>query len=99
MSTWSSGRLAQLHDLSQFDCGVTALNQWLCGQARDAQVRGTAATYVWTAADTSRVVAYYAIAPHQVRREQVSSAMAGDSTVISRVPSRRLDSTATDPSA
>ena len=82
MSTWSSGRLAQLHDLSQFDCGVTALNQWLCGQARDAQVRGTAATYVWTAADTSRVVAYYAIAPHQVRREQVSSAMAGDSTVI-----------------
>ena len=82
MSTWSSGRLAQLHDLSQFDCGVTALNQWLCGQARDAQVRGTAATYVWTAADTSRVVAYYAIAPHQVRREQVSSAMAGDSTVM-----------------
>ena len=46
---WESRRLAQQHDLSQFDCGVTSLNQWLSGRAREAQVRGTAATYVWTA--------------------------------------------------
>ncbi len=82
MSTWASRRLAERHDLSQFDCGVTALNQWLSGQAREAQARGTAATYVWTAVGTSQVVAYYAIAPHQVRREQVASAMAGGITMI-----------------
>ena len=60
---WASGRLDEQHGLSQFDCGVTSLNQWLSGRAREAQARGTAATYVWTAVGTSRVVAYYAIAP------------------------------------
>jgi len=79
---WASGRLDEQHGLSQFDCGVTSLNQWLSGRAREAQARGTAATYVWTAVGASRVVAYYAIAPHQVRREQVSSAMAVGTTVI-----------------
>lgn len=81
MSAWSSERLTQLHDLSQFDCGMLAL-QWLSSQARDAQARGTAATYVWTAAGSSRVVAYYAIAPHQLRREHVSSTMAGGVIMI-----------------
>ncbi len=79
---WASGRLDEQHGLSQFDCGVTSLNQWLSGRAREAQARGTAATYVWTAVGASRVVAYYVIAPHQVRREQVSSAMAVGTTVI-----------------
>jgi len=76
VTPWVSGRLDEQHDLSQFDCGVMSLNQWLSG------ARGTAATYVWTAAGTSRVTAYYAIAPHQVRREQVPSGMAGGVTVI-----------------
>lgn len=82
MTRWVSRRLNELHDLSQFDCGVPSLNDWLSGRAREAQARGTAATYVWTAADTDRVVAYYAIAPHQVRREQVSPAMAGGVSAI-----------------
>ncbi|MGH3822173.1 MAG: hypothetical protein ACRDRA_04935 [Pseudonocardiaceae bacterium] len=82
MTTWASGRLNERSDLSRFDCGVPSLNQWLSGRAREAQVRGTAATYVWTALGTGLVVAYYAIAPHQVLREQVSSAMAGGVTVI-----------------
>jgi GNAT superfamily N-acetyltransferase len=82
MSKWTSGQLAEQHDLSQFDCGVTSLNQWLSSRAREARTRGTAATYVWTAVGTSRVVAYYAITPHQVRREQVSAALAGGVTMI-----------------
>lgn len=81
MTTWASGRLDERSDLSDFDCGVPTLNQWL-GRALEAQVRGTAATYVWTLPATGRVVAYYAIVPHQVLREQVSSAMAGGVTVI-----------------
>lgn len=82
MTRWVSGRLTDLHDLSQFDCGVPSLSDWLSGQAREAQARGTAATYVWSAAGAAEVVAYYAIVPHQVRREQVSPAMAGGVTVI-----------------
>ncbi len=82
MTGWVSGGLDELHDLSQFDCGVPALNDWLCTKAQQAQARGTAATYVWTAAGATRVVAYYAIVPHQVRREQLSPAMAGGVTVI-----------------
>jgi GNAT superfamily N-acetyltransferase len=77
-----TGGLGAPHDLSQFDCGVPSLNDWLSGRAREAQARGTAATYVWTAAGASQVVAYYAIAPHQVAREQLPPAMAGGVTVI-----------------
>ncbi|MGH3798791.1 MAG: hypothetical protein ACRDTD_01395 [Pseudonocardiaceae bacterium] len=82
MTTWASGRLNERSDPSRFDCGAPSLNQWLSSRALEAQARGTAATYVWTAPATGLVVAYYAIAPHQVQREQVSSAMAGGVTVI-----------------
>lgn len=82
MTRWASGHLDERSDLSQFDCGMMALNEWLFGRALEAQTRGTAATYVWTVQGTDRVVAYYAIAPHQVRREQVPSSMAGGVTVI-----------------
>ncbi|MGQ0775653.1 MAG: GNAT family N-acetyltransferase [Pseudonocardiales bacterium] len=82
MITWRSGRLDERSDLSRFDCGVPSLNLWLSGPALQAQAGGTAATYVWTAPATGLVVAYYAIAPHQVRREQVSAGMAGGVTVI-----------------
>lgn len=82
MTRWASGRLGDQHELSLFDCGVSGLNQWLSARARDAQERGTAATYVWTATGTSRVVAYYAIAPHRVRQDELSSAMAGGVTLI-----------------
>lgn len=82
MTRWASGHLDERSDLSQFDCGMMALNEWLFGRALEAQTRGTAATYVRTVLGTDRVVAYYAIAPHQVRREQVPSSMAGGVTVI-----------------
>lgn len=82
MTPWVSGRLDERNNLSRFDCGVLSLNQWLSGRALEAQARGTAATYVWTSPASSLVAAYYAITPHQVRRDQVSSAMAGGVTVI-----------------
>ncbi len=64
------------HDPGEFDCGTHDLNTWLIEQARRAQIQGTANTYVWADADI-RVVGYYAVTPHQVRREEVSSGMAG----------------------
>jgi GNAT superfamily N-acetyltransferase len=69
-------------DVGAFDCGVATLNEWLCGQAARAKKSGTAKTYVWTADREDRVVAYYAVAPHVVHRDQVTSGMAGGVSVI-----------------
>ena len=38
--------------------------------------------YIWTPVDSARVVAYYAIAPTQVRRDEVSRSMSGGVGVI-----------------
>ncbi|HUZ25023.1 MAG TPA: GNAT family N-acetyltransferase [Streptosporangiaceae bacterium] len=82
MTEWLSEPLGDAHDLSAFDCGVPALNAWFKEQARRAQVSGTAMTYVWTDGRSARVVAYYAITPHQVLREEVSGGLAGGVSVI-----------------
>jgi predicted GNAT family N-acyltransferase len=57
------------HDLSGFDCGVPELDAWLVHAAVQAGAMGTARTFVWQ--DHGRVVAYYALAGHQVVRESV----------------------------
>lgn len=82
MTEWTSVRLSEKHDLHEFDCGVPALNEWLNGHAMDAAKRGTARTYVWTDVGSDRVVAYYAITPHTVRRDEVSSSLASGLLVI-----------------
>lgn len=82
MTEWECSALSASHDLSAFDCGVSALNNWLTEHAHRAQVSGTAMTYVWTRPHDSRVVAYYAITPHQVAREEVPGALAGGVSVI-----------------
>ncbi|MFD5825166.1 GNAT family N-acetyltransferase [Lentzea sp. NPDC060358] len=74
---WASSALDGQHELSEFDCGVPALDEWLRNHAVDAGKRGTARTYVWTQVGSDRVYAYYAITPHQVAREGVSSSLAG----------------------
>jgi predicted N-acetyltransferase YhbS len=45
------------------------IHQWLVHSARRADRQDTARTYVWTAPDRHRVVAYFATAPTQVNRE------------------------------
>ncbi len=53
------------HDLSGFDCGEPALNEWLRGRALRNESRFSR-TYV--VCDASRVVAYYRIAAGSVER-------------------------------
>ncbi|GAA3657851.1 GNAT family N-acetyltransferase [Lentzea roselyniae] len=77
MNDWASSPLDEQHELMEFDCGVTALNEWLKVHAVDASKRGTARTYVWTPIGSDRVVAYYAITPHLVAREGLSQKLAG----------------------
>jgi predicted GNAT family N-acyltransferase len=82
VTEWESAPLSAPHDLSGFDCGVPSLNAWLTDHSRRAQVSGTAITYVWVRSNDVRVVSYYAIAPHQVLREEVFGSFAGGVSII-----------------
>jgi hypothetical protein len=53
------------HDLSRFDCGNEALNDWLKGRALDSEGR-TARTYV--ACEGNTVVGYYCLASGAIER-------------------------------
>jgi GNAT superfamily N-acetyltransferase len=48
------------HDLSEFDCGVESLNEWLKRRALRNQVSGASRTFV--VCNGSEVAAYYALA-------------------------------------
>lgn len=52
--------LAAHHDLSAFDCGAAALNEWLTRRARANQASGASQTFV--VCQESVVVAYYCLA-------------------------------------
>jgi GNAT superfamily N-acetyltransferase len=58
------------HDLSQFDCGKPALNDWLRTYALANQARGF--TRVMVVHDDGRVVGYYGLAPTAVSASIVS---------------------------
>jgi GNAT superfamily N-acetyltransferase len=61
-------RLTKEHDITTFDCGKTALNDYLTKYALQNQAGGAARTYV-ALRDTNRVVAYYSLAPAAVQVE------------------------------
>jgi hypothetical protein len=52
--------LAEIHELNDFFCGVTSLDDWLKRRARANQVSGASRTYV--VAEGRKVVGYYALA-------------------------------------
>lgn len=82
MTAWRSRLLGEDDDVAEFGCGVESLDEWLSGQALRAQRSDTARTYVWTAPESKRVVAYYALAPTQVRRDEISRNLSGGVTVV-----------------
>jgi hypothetical protein len=53
--------LAQVHDLSAFDCGEPILNEWLKRRAFANQVTGASRTFV-VVGERNQVLAYYALA-------------------------------------
>src|SRR5437763_1024298 len=62
------------HDVSAFDCGVAALNDYLAKWALRNQQNQSARTYVSTRGD--RVVGYYTLAAGSVRRDETPSRVA-----------------------
>lgn len=65
-----SERLNREHDLGRFSSGKEALDAWLKKHALHADRSGTGRTYVWID-EAGRVVAYFTLAPHLVRREEL----------------------------
>jgi predicted N-acetyltransferase YhbS len=56
--------LGESHQLGTFDCGKSALNDWLTRYARQAQGSGSAKTFV--VAEGRRVVGYFSLTVGQV---------------------------------
>jgi GNAT superfamily N-acetyltransferase len=83
VSDWTSQPLGQDHDLAHLDCGRDVLDRWLLHGALRAQAAGVAHTTVWTRPDDLVAVAFYAIAPTQFIRTDLSSRSlsAGYSTI------------------
>ena len=75
-----------------FSCGVRTSDERLVHQAARAQVSGTARTWAWSD-DAKMVIAYYSIAPMNVRREEVPRSMSGG---VSTVPAYLLARLALD---
>lgn len=81
---FESTRLDDAHTLESFDCGKEPLNAWLVTQSRRADSNGVAHVYVWTPAGKHTVLAYFAICPTEVVRDEVGlsrSLAGGDSRV------------------
>ena len=68
------GKLAPDHDLSDFDCGEPALDDWLRRFALANQAAEAAQTYVIHRG--GQVVGYYALAAGSVEREQAPGRVA-----------------------
>ncbi|MCO5316609.1 MAG: GNAT family N-acetyltransferase [Solirubrobacterales bacterium] len=66
-----SARLAADHDTTRFDCGVTALDEWIRTQALRAERAGVTATTVWTRPGDQQVLGFHSIAPTTVSREEL----------------------------
>lgn len=70
-------------DLDRFDCGVTALNDWLTSHAQRAHQQGVVRVYVWVDdAEPDLVVAYTAIQPTQVAARGLSRSQSGGHSTV-----------------
>lgn len=68
-------RLRPDHDLEVFDSGNEQLDQWLRTSALISDRAGTGRTYVWLD-DEGQLIAYFTLAPHLVRRDEVPKRLA-----------------------
>lgn len=66
MTPFISETLGDQHSLDEFESDRPELDAWLKREARRAQSRGMARVTVWCHADSTVVIAYYAITPTQV---------------------------------
>src|SRR5712692_11021660 len=65
-----SERLTAKHVTASLRSGHDDLDEWLRSSSLHADASGTGRTWVWTS-DGTTVIAYYTLAPHVVRRDDV----------------------------
>ena len=70
------------HDLEGFDSGEAETDLWLRSNALRAQRQGSARTRVLLRPGDTRVLGFYAIAPHDTHREDLPGAAAGGLRVV-----------------
>lgn len=84
-----SRALRDADDPTGFHCGNPVLDEWLTQHAGTAEAKRVSRTFVWL--DAGRVVAYYAISAHLLRREELPANVArGNPTQIPAVLLGRL---------
>jgi predicted GNAT family N-acyltransferase len=69
------------HNVQEFTCGNEELDRWLRSSADRADRQNTARTWVWS--DDGRVVAYYSLCSHFIRRQD---SLESPARVISEIP-------------
>lgn len=67
-------RLAPERGIQSFTSGNNDLDSWLRDAAITADRAGTARVYLWIG-DDERIIGYYAVIPHGIRREEVPSSV------------------------
>lgn len=67
-------KLNESHDLSNFDCGESSINDFLHKKARRAQEKKHAIVYVSCFAGTNTAAAYYTLSGGSIARENVTPA-------------------------
>lgn len=67
-------RLSPERDIQSFTSGNSDLDSWLRDASITADRAGTARVYLWLD-DNERVIGYYAVVPHGIRREEVPSSV------------------------
>lgn len=64
---WHEEPISKHHDRSTFDCGDTALNQFLQNHARQSHEKGGAKTYLATSEKDNKIVlGYYSLSPASI---------------------------------
>ncbi len=71
MAQWDIQPLGRKHDRSSFDCGNTALNEWLQKRPGQWQKKELARCYVAVPKGEPQVLGYYAISSHHVGYESL----------------------------
>ena len=74
-------RLAPAHSIDAFVSGNDELDAWLRDAAETADRAGTARVYIWIDRE-NEVIGYFAIAPHNIRREDVPSSVGRGAPVV-----------------
>jgi len=65
-------RLSEQHDLNDFDCGESSINEYLVKKAHKAQAAKNAVVYVICLKGTQKVIGYYTLSNGSVMRASVA---------------------------